>query len=125
MRASSARWQRGGGKIGAIIGVLVLVTIGYLIVKWVPVRTQKAEMTDFIERATRRYAINELKEEQLIQLILDEGKKDGLQLEEGDVRVDNREDKVIVSVRYTAVIHLIGGKEWPQKYIIESETKKF
>ena len=59
MASRLKRGQHGDGKIGLIIALLLVGSVGYLIMKWVPVRTQNAEFTDYIERAAQRFAINE------------------------------------------------------------------
>ena len=119
------RGQRGDGKIGLIIAILLLCTIGYLIMKWVPVRTQNAEFSEFVERAAQRFAINDINEAQLMDSINEYCVKEHIPLNEGDARVDVLGDKIVVKVKYHIDIALVGGKVWTQNYEVATETRRF
>jgi hypothetical protein len=124
MRTWFRRGQHGDGKIGAIIGLLVLIAIGYTIAKWLPVRTQKAEFGDYIERTARRMIVMEISEDQMTQDILGYAKKEGIPLTEEGLSVDNREREVVIKAHYTLDIKLIGGKHWLEVCDVQREIPK-
>lgn len=125
MASFGRRDQRGEGKIGLILVVLVLVSVGYLAIKWVPVRTQNAEFVEFVERAGQRFSIGELNEETLVAAILEYATREHIPVTEPNVNIDARQDKVIISVKYHVDIPLVGGKTWTQNYDIRTETPRF
>ena len=117
--------QRGGGRIGAIIGLLLVVTAIYLAVKWIPVRTQRAEFTEYMEQVTRRFAINEINEQQMIESVLDYAGKEKIPLKEEDVTSSVSDQKVSLRVKYDYPIKLVFGKTWVQHADLYAETKRF
>ena len=125
MASFRKRDQRGDGKIGMIIGILVVVTIGYLVAKWVPVRTQNAEFQEFVVRSAQRFSIGELSEEKLIATILEYSAKEHIPVTEPDITVVANTEKVMVKVRYHVDIALVGGQVWTQNYDVVSDTPRF
>ena len=124
MRPWSRCGQRGDGKIGAIIGLLLVIGIIYGATKWIPGRTQSAEFSEEIERMARRNAIGEITEEQLFKGILDYAAKENIPLQEDQLAISTRVDKVVVIAHYVLEVPLIGGKIWHQNYNVEAEVPR-
>jgi hypothetical protein len=124
MRLWSRHGQRGDGKIGTILGLLLIFGIVYGAMKWVPGRTQNAEFSEEVERMSRRHIIGEINEDQLFKGILEYAAKEGIPLKEDDVTVSSRADKVVVVAHYVLEVPLIGGKTWRQSYDIETDVPK-
>ena len=125
MASVRRRDQRGDGKIGLIITILIIVAAGYLLMKWVPVRTQNAEFQEFTERAAQRFSIGELNEEKLIVAIMEYAAKEQIPLTEANIDVQANTDRVKIKINYQVEIALVGGKTWVQKYEVGSDTPRF
>lgn len=124
MRLLSRNGQRGDGKIGTIIGLLLVIGVVYGVVKWIPGRTQNAEFTEAVERMSRQHIIGELNEDQFIKGILNYAAKEGIPLTEDQLVVSSRHDKVVVTAHYVLEVPLVGGKVWKQSYDIETDVPK-
>ena len=119
-----SRRQRGEGRLGLIIAILVCATIGYVLWKVVPLRIANSEFGEYVENQLRMYSINEEKEVDLIEHVLAEAKKQGIPITEDDIHIDEGERKIIARIHYRIVQPIIGGKEWIHDYDIEREVPK-
>ena len=117
------REQRGEGRIGAIIALLVVVALIYFLIKLVPMYLRKAELSEEIERATREYAITNTGEEVLYATIIKEAEMRGITLEEEDIELKDSKSETEVSVDYTEVIPMIWG-DWSQDFTITKDVPK-
>jgi hypothetical protein len=118
------RGQRGGGKLGPIIAILVAATVVYLLVKLIPPRIERAEFADFVERTTRESIVAGMQQEKLVDAIMVEATKVGIPIKEGDIRVSDSEQRVRVDIDYTKEIKLIGGKVLDQRFSIVADVPR-
>jgi hypothetical protein len=116
-----ARSGRGGGRIGLILTLIVLAAIVYALVKYVPVRIQRAEFIDYIEEKTRTMIALQGTEEQLMEDILTYAKREQIPVGEDGVHIDVGEKGITVKAHYVIVQELIGGKEW--RHVIEIDKE--
>ena len=73
---------------------------------------------------SRRCAIGEINEDQLVKGILEYAAKEHLTLKEDELQVSFRADKIVVDAHYMLDVPLIGGKIWHQSYDIHTEVPK-
>lgn len=118
------RGQAGEGRIGLIIGLLVVAGAIYFLKLAVPPRIQKAEFADFIEQKTRTFVVNQITIEQLTTSILDEAKRLEIPISEESLTIDDTESRVRVRAKYTITQDIIGGKTWVQVHEIEKEVPR-
>ena len=116
--------QRGEGRLGLVIAIVVCATIGYVLWKVVPLRIANSDFGEYVENQLRMYSVNEEKETDLVEHILAEAKKQGIPIVEGDIHIDEGERKVMAKIHYRIVQPIIGGKEWIHDYDIEREVPK-
>jgi hypothetical protein len=121
---AGGRGQSGEGKIGLIIGILVVVAAIYLIKLMVPPRITRAEIADFAEGRARMMAVNQVTEEQLIASIREEVTKKGITLGEDGVQIIDGQSMIRVIVTYDHSQKVIGGKTWTQHVVIEKEVPR-
>jgi hypothetical protein len=119
-----ARTERGSGRIGVILSLIVVAAIGYALMKYIPVRVQRAEFVDFCEEKTRNMIALQGTEEQLQIDILDYAKKNDIPLTEDTLVIDQGEKVVRIRAHYVIVQPLIGGKEWKHFIDIDKEVPR-
>ena len=122
-RSGLGRGERGEGKLGPILALLVVAFVVYMLVMYVPTRISKAELEGALEDHTREYVVQQLTYEQLIETIIAEAEELGINISEEQVVVDDGSREVRTTVRYTTVLDMLWG-EWALDYQVDATVPK-
>jgi hypothetical protein len=103
------RYQIGAGKIGTIIGLIVVVAAIVFAVKMIPARVKVYELKDYSEVQARQRALgtNIRSDEQLHQLILKKAQELELPVKDDDITVRELSGSFKVNLKYTYPINFI------------------
>ncbi len=118
------RHQAGEGKIGLVLGLIVLIGTIYFLKLWMPPRLQRAELEEFIEQKTRLYVVQQISYDQLMNEIAAQAKAERMPITQETLIVDDTEQKVRIQIKYDVVQRLVGGKEWVQHHEINVEVPR-
>ena len=118
------RRERGEGRIGLIIVLVVIAFVVIVLVKYVPARVRNAAFAKDVEVAARDYVVGNIRGlDNLVIRIINNAEDEGLSLEEDDIQVDDTTKVVRVQVDYEVVLNMPWG-EWPQQFHVEKEVPK-
>lgn len=116
--------MRGEGRIGMIIGFLVLLLIGHVLLKVVPVRIQRAEFRQHVEEQMLHVAVKKMTDDAFVEDLMKYASEHEIPLEENGIRFENTKEEVRVDIQYTVVLSMVWG-EWAQNMTIEEVLPKF
>lgn len=117
------RDERGEGKIGPIIGLIVVALIIYTLVMYVPVKVRGAQFEEDVERYTRDYVINEIDYEEMITEIIRAGAAQDIDISEEDIEVDDTNKRVRTEVFYEVTVGMIWG-DWVIEGHVDAEVPR-
>jgi len=100
--------QRGAGKLGTLIWIIILIAVGYCGFKIVPPYIDNYQLEDFMKQETRFAGVNRRSSDQLREVIYKRIQELEIPARREDIRVDVVQDGFKVSVKYTVVIELPG-----------------
>jgi hypothetical protein len=115
---------RGEGKIGAIIGLLILILVVHVLLKYVPARISNAELADFVEEKAREYTARDISYDQLIGAIVKYADEQDMAIDEDDIQVEEETKSATVRIEYDNVLNMWWG-EWTLHMTVEEEAVKF
>lgn len=92
--------QRGENNLGCILWLLLVVVIGMVLWKAVPVKYASAQLYDYIEDQTR-FRTGKQTEAQIKKRILDRADQLNLPVNPKDVSVQIKGERLRISARYT------------------------
>lgn len=99
------RGERGEGRIGFLISLMVLGTAIFIGVKVVPVRIAAYEFKDFIREQCRFAAINR-DDKEIRDKIVAKAKELEIPLEKKNLKLERTQGEMIISARYQQPIDL-------------------
>lgn len=100
--------ERGGGRIKAIIWLLILGLLIYLGVKIVPAYINNYQLEDTIKGEARFAQVNRRTPEQLRDAVYRKVQELGIPARREDVRVEPVTDGYRISVQYTVLVPIFG-----------------
>ena len=118
------RGQRGDGKIGAVIAILVVALVIHVGVKFIPFRVQTAEFEKAVERRLERLAGNLTTEEEFLEGVRTDAEQMEVPLAEENLTIELVGATYKVKASYEVVLGMIWG-DWEQRVEIERERPKF
>lgn len=98
------RNERGEGRLGTLIGIIVLAMFIYLGVKIVPILISVYEFRDSIEEQARFAALPRHDDEEVKRSILRKAHELELPVGAKDVRVNRSSTRIDITVKYTVPI---------------------
>jgi hypothetical protein len=102
----NARGQRGGGRLKAIIWLLILVSFGYTCFKVVPVLFANYEFTDTVLSTAQLAAVNRQTDDQIKDSLVKAAADDGLPVTTEEIQVSHRGYNVDIVVDYSVTVDL-------------------
>lgn len=118
------RGQRGDGKIGAVIAILVVALVIHVGVKFIPFRVQAAEFEKAVERRLERLAGNLTSEEEFLEGVRTDAEQMEIPLKEENLTIELVGATYKVKASYEVVLGMIWG-DWVQSVDVERERPKF
>lgn len=100
------RGQRGGGKLKAIIWLLILAAFGYTCFKVVPVLFANYEFQDTVLSTAQLAAVNRQTDDQIKDSLVKAAADDGLPVKTEDIQVSHRGYNVDIAVDYSVTVDL-------------------
>ena len=98
------RGERGEGRIGTIIWLLVLVAVGLASWAYIPARIARAEIKDFMTEQTKFAARNSPRS--LQKSIFREAQRLNLPVEEKNIEVSKANGRVRMKIKYTVELDM-------------------
>jgi hypothetical protein len=99
--------ERGEGNLGCILWLLLLGVVILIAWKAVPVKLRSVELYEHMDELAK-FAAARSKPEELKKSILHRAKQLDIPLEAGDVDIDLRNERVIMKVKYTIPLEILG-----------------
>ncbi len=119
----SSRWmgRRGEGKVGCIIGAIILLIFVYIAFKFIPVKVAFAEVRDVATKSAEMASIktDDVIRGDIMRTIL-ENKESIVPIKPTDITVYRADSSCTVKFELHKTIDLIGGKtyEWRETFDI-------
>ncbi len=106
MRNGTLRCERGKGRFGFIISVLILAAAVFVAAKLVPVKVKTYQFADYMREEAQRAAWNK-NEQTLRARLLDKAETLGLPVTEKNLQIKMGGGEIRVSARYEVPVDLI------------------
>lgn len=97
------RGERGEGRAGTIISLLILVVLIYLGIKYVPVMINSYSFRDYIEEEAR-YAAVRKGDEEIRDRVFQKATELTLPVDKASIRIQRSQNELTISVNYTVPI---------------------
>jgi len=117
------RGERGEGKIGAIIAVLVVALVIHVGIKFIPFKVLTAEFEKAIEDDLLDLAANIKKEDDFLLSVLDKAKELEIPVREDMMKLELRGATWQFQTKYEVTLEMIWG-DWVQEVEIERARTK-
>lgn len=102
----TSRNQRGEGKLGCVLGLVVLVVAVIVAIKAIPVMLNVHELADFATRQAERAALPGATDTAIREAILDRAQSLKLPLSRENLKVNRRTTDITVSYQFVVEINL-------------------
>lgn len=113
---SLRRFQKGEGKFGGIIALIVVLAVVYICYKMIPVYVKVWDFEDKVENIARTLAATKgVTEESVKESLLAEAKRLDLPVTEDDVQLEMTYNTVSVKVNYTMTVEF-PGYTWKKNF---------
>jgi hypothetical protein len=120
----SARAERGDGKIGAIIAVLVVALAIHVGMKFIPFKVQVAEFEQKVEEKFTELAGNVIGEEDFMDAVLARAEEMQVPISEDNVQLELVGSTWKLAIDYEVVLGMVWG-DWVQQVDLRLERGKF
>lgn len=106
------RSERGEGKLGCIIGLVLLAIAVWVGIKVIPVRVSVGALQDFVEQTAEKGSLlrdspsGDSKEKQVVYLIMQKADQERLPVKAEDIDVKFTQQTCWIKVKYTVTIDL-------------------
>lgn len=112
------RYQRGEGNAGCLVWTLLLVVVGLVLWKAVPVKMANAEMYDYMVELTK-FSAN-LPAEELKKRVLGKARELELPVTGKQVEVEKTKERVKIRCRYTVPVEFPGYLyQWEVDHLVD------
>ena len=98
--------DKGAGHLKAIVWTLILVSIGYVGFKVVPLLINEYEFQDGIQTIARMASVNRPESEKIRKAVLQEAAKDELSIRPEDIQVESAGGNIHISANYSVTVDL-------------------
>jgi hypothetical protein len=121
------RSERGEGKAGCIIGLIVLAIALWIGIKVVPVRVAVASLQDYCEETAQKAGLlregtaeGDTKEKQIIYLITRKADQERLPVRADNVEVRLTDQRCVITVKYTVPLDFVFYKyDWRVEHSVD------
>jgi hypothetical protein len=114
--------QKGEGRLGCVVGLLILVAALFVAYKLIPVKMQATDMREAVQNASR--SASGKGNDTIRKEVMTRAKELGIALSDKDVVVTRRADFVRVEVKYDVTVDFPGYK-WNKHYEFDAENPVF
>jgi len=98
--------QRGEGRVGFIIALILVVSVIFVGLKVIPVRINAYQLDDALREEARFASVNRNKDSEIKQRILDQAKALNIPLAPENVTIKRSKKEVIVAAKFVQPIDL-------------------
>lgn len=105
----------------AIIGLLVVILAGYLAFAFMPPYFAKYQFSDDVNSIARFAGPTNKGEEDIRKEVLKKAKENDIPITGEQIQISREQQHVDIKARYTYVVNLIGGKQVPLEFAIQSD----
>jgi len=98
--------QRGEGKLGCAMGLLVLVAAVFIAYKMIPIKVKATEFRDAVFDQSR--SAGRASTDSIRKALVDKAGQLRLPVRNEDIRIERRHDYIIVEVEYTVPVEFPG-----------------
>jgi len=107
----NTRWQGGAGKVGTIIGLIILIMAIIVAVKWLPARVQVYDLQDTAEQYALKLGTGQIpganKAEKVTQLLLGKAKDLEIPLKLENIKIEEGNRSWYIHLNYIYPIDFI------------------
>ncbi|MCU0293929.1 MAG: hypothetical protein MUF10_18425 [Thermoanaerobaculaceae bacterium] len=103
--------ERGEGKVGCVIGLIILAIALWVGIKFIPVRVAVASLQDFVEETAQKAGLlregsqeGDTREKQIIYLITRKADEERLPVKADNIEVRVNNQRCIIVVKYRVTI---------------------
>jgi|SRR6185436_7994676 hypothetical protein len=100
------RRELGEGRIGCLIGLIILLIAGMVAYKMIPVKVKAAEMRDLTADEARSASVHN--DKVIFNTLLQKGQALGLPITEQSIKVERANGEIRVDVEYTVPVKFPG-----------------
>ncbi len=115
--------DRGEGRIGLIIAIVIVALIIHVCVKLIPVRIARSEFADYAASELQMYAGHQINQDVLMTKLGGKAADLKLPINDGDIQFEDRSSEYAITLHYTVHLKMIWG-DWPQKMDVEQTAPK-
>jgi hypothetical protein len=98
--------ERGEGQAGCLVGLVVLLLVGLIAWKVIPVKVKAAEMRDTIVDEAKSAGTH--RDPQIMKAILAKAEELELPITEDDVEIDRKQNDITITVDYSVPLEFPG-----------------
>lgn len=98
--------ERGEGRLGLIVWLLVASVVGLFLWQYVPARITRAEIKDFVVEQTRYAA--KATNRQMTEAIINEAERHGIEFGKDAIQIEKKGGRCRVQYEYTQVLEFPG-----------------
>ena len=114
------RREYGASKVGAIVGIIVLICAIIFAAKFLPARIHVYAVKDFAELQVREMATGRRKPKDALQQVIQKAKNEGIKLTEDNVTIDQDARSYFIELDYIYTIDFILYQhDWHVKQKVE------
>ena len=100
------RRERGEGQFGCLVGVVLLLVVGLICYKMIPVKVKSADLRDTVKDYSK--SAGQFNDASIRNAILEKAKTLDLPVKEDDVKINRRSNEITVEVDYTVPVKFPG-----------------
>lgn len=125
--AMARRSERGEGKAGCVIGVIILGIALWIGIKVIPVRVAVASLQDFVEETAQKASLlrvgsgeGDTKEKQIIYLITRKADQERLPVKADNIEVRLTDQRCNIIVKYHVTVDFgVYKYDWPVEHSVD------
>jgi len=109
--SQTRQWQRGSGRLKAVVWTAVLAAMVYVGIKVVPILFSEYQFTDAIQNTARFATVNRQSEADIKTSLVKEAEKDEIPVRPEDIAVHAANGNVQIEAAYSVTVDL-GVYQW-------------
>lgn len=116
------KMARGEGRFGCIMWTALLITVGFMAFKVIPIQVAKMQLADFMEEM----ALTEPRQKERVfeRRILERADELDLPIEKRDITIRKTNKRIVMDVEFTVVLDLV-FTEYPWNFSIHIDRDIF
>lgn len=98
--------ERGEGQFGCLVGIVIIVLVGLVAYRMIPIKVKAAELRDTIVDEAKSAGQHDNK--RIRKAILDKAEQLELPVDDKDIQIERRSEMIRIEVNYTVPVEFPG-----------------